>query len=167
MYMELSPNTSAASSICRTQFRQAAVKVCFPFVQLCAHWIGVVRARIAEHEYMDWRMAEVHTGIHAAALAARHLLDFDLVAHLSFEDLHGLFPDLQVSYDKEFPRLRVSRRGSPSRRFQDLFNKFIPGLACPSEIRCECYSASEAPPERRQSTRRDMGLEVREASQRP
>jgi hypothetical protein len=24
---------------------------------------------------MDWRMAEVHTGIHAAPLAARHLLD--------------------------------------------------------------------------------------------
>src|SRR5271170_1233516 len=105
--------------------RQAAVKVRFPFVQLCAHGVGVVRARIAEHEYMDRRMAEVHTGIHAAALAARRLLDFDLVAHLSLEDLHDLFPNLQVSYDKEFPGLRVSSRGSPSRRFQHLFNKFI------------------------------------------
>ncbi len=74
---------------------------------------------------MNRRMAEVHTGIHAAALAARRLLDFDLVAHLSLEDLHDLFPSLQVSYDQEFPGLRVSRRGSPSRRFQDLFNKFI------------------------------------------
>src|SRR5271170_5731432 len=68
--------------------RQAAVKVRFPFVQLCAHGVGVVRARIAEHEYMDRRVAEVHTGIHAAALAARRLLDLDLVAHLSLEDLH-------------------------------------------------------------------------------
>src|SRR5579862_4297368 len=74
---------------------------------------------------MDRRMAEVHTGIHASALAARRLLDFDLVAHLSLEDLHDLFANLQVSYDKEFPRLRVSSRGSPTRRFQDLFNKFI------------------------------------------
>src|SRR6202167_5504739 len=105
--------------------RQAAVIVRFPLVQLCAHGVGVVRARIAEHEYMDRRMAEVHTGIHAAALAARRLLDFDLVAHLSLEDLHNLFANLQVSYDKEFPGLRVSSRGSPSRRFQYRFNKFI------------------------------------------
>jgi hypothetical protein len=49
-------------------------------------------------------MAEVHTGIHAAALAARRLLDFDLVAHLSLEDLHNLFPNLQAPYDKEIPR---------------------------------------------------------------
>src|SRR5277367_263224 len=83
--------------------RQAAVMVCFPLVQLCAHWIGVIRAWIAEHEYMDRRMTEVHTGIHAAALAARRLLDFDLVAHLSLEDLHNLFPNPQVSYYKELP----------------------------------------------------------------
>ena len=70
-------------------------------------------------------MAEGDTGIHAAALAARRLFDFDLVAHLSLEDLHDLFPNLQVSYDKGFPGLRASSRGSPSRRFQDLFNKFI------------------------------------------
>src|SRR5271154_888100 len=105
--------------------RQAAVIVCFPFIQLCAHGIGVVRAWIAEHEYMDRRMAEVHTGIHAATLAARCLLNFDLVAHLSLEDLHNLFPNLRVSYDKEFPGLRVSSRGSPSRGFQDLFYNFI------------------------------------------
>src|SRR5277367_5836350 len=74
---------------------------------------------------MDRCVAEVHTGIHTAALAARRLLDFDLVAHLSLEDLHNLFPNLQVSYYKKFPGLRVSSRGSPSRRFQDLFNKFI------------------------------------------
>src|SRR5271154_1104274 len=70
-------------------------------------------------------MAEVHTGIHAAALAARRLLDFDLVAHLSLEDLHNLFPNPQVSYYKEFPGLRVPSRWSPSRRFQDFSNEFI------------------------------------------
>src|SRR5579862_1822724 len=113
--------------------RQAAVKVRFPFVQLCAHGVGVVRARVAEDEHMDRRMAEVDTGIHASALAARRLLDFDLVAHLSLEDLHDLFANLRVSYDKEFPGLRVSSRGSPSRRFQDLFNKFIWDWLVPQE----------------------------------
>jgi hypothetical protein len=113
-------------------------------------------------------MAEGDTGIHAAELVAPRLLDFDLIAHLSLEDLHNLFPNLQASYDKEFPGgLRVSSRGSPSRRFQDLFNKFIWGLACPSEIRCECCGAPEEPPERRQSIRRRKELKVHQVLQKP
>jgi hypothetical protein len=105
--------------------RQAAVIMHFPLVELRAHWIGVVRERIAEHDYMAWRMAEVHAGIHAVSLAARRLLDFDLVSHLSLIEFRNLFPNLQVSYDKEFPGLRISRLRRPSRRFQDFFNQFI------------------------------------------
>ena len=98
---------------------------------------------------MDGSMAEVHTGVHAAALAARHLLDFDLVAHLCLEDLDDLFASLRVSDDDEFPGLRVSRRRSPSPGFQELLDQFIrdrlilqescANAAPPTEYVKECF----------------------------
>src|SRR5580704_719777 len=74
---------------------------------------------------MHRRMPEVQTRIHAAALTARRLLDFDLVAHLSLEDLHNLFASLQISNDEEFPRLRIARRRGPSRRFKDCLYEIV------------------------------------------
>src|ERR1700722_18965992 len=114
---------------------------------------------------MDRGMAEVDTGIHAAALAARRLLDFDLVAHLSLEDLHNLFPNLQASYDKEFPGLRVSSRGSPSRRFH--FNEFIWDWLVPEKSGANAAAAPDEPPESRQSIRRRKELKAHQVFQKP
>ena len=71
---------------------------------------------------MERRMAEVHTRIYAAPLAARRLFDFDFVAHLSLEDLYNLFTNLQVLVaNKEFSGCEFSSPRSPSRRFQGSF----------------------------------------------